>query len=50
MAEFRALIAALVGTFEFKQLNSKHVEPQTVYGVTGKMLGLKVEARVIEGW
>jgi len=50
LGELKALLAGLIGAFEFTQAEKKHVEPKTVYGVTGKILGLKVEARVVEGW
>ena len=49
-AEHKALIAALIGTFEFKQVGNLHVDPVTVFGITGKILGLEVETKLVAGW
>lgn len=49
-AEHKALLAALIGAFEFKQIGSLNGKPVDVIGVTGKILGLDVEMRVVEGW
>ena len=51
IAENKALLAALVGSFELKSLVDEAVEPEILWGITAKLMdGLSVETKVVEGW
>lgn len=49
-AESKAILAALIGSFEFKQAGGKHVEPRIAFLITSKILNLEVETTTLEGW
>jgi hypothetical protein len=49
--ENKALLAALIGSFDFKPVGGQPKEIDVVFAVTAKIMGgLRVEATVVEGW
>lgn len=49
--ENKALLAALIGSFDFKPAAGQPRDLEIVFAVTAKIMGgLKVEATVVEGW
>ena len=51
VAESKALIAALIGRYEFKSIQDENIFPEVVWGITAKVLGgLDVEVKEVEGW
>lgn len=50
IAELKALLAASIGSLEFKQIGDKHVDAETVFTVVGKIKDLKVEVTPVAGW
>jgi hypothetical protein len=43
-------LAALIGSFEFKQAGGKHVDPNITFAVTAKIVGMTVETTALGGW
>jgi hypothetical protein len=51
IGENKAILAALIGSFDFKPVGGKTQEIDIVYGVTARLVGgLPVEVTVVEGW
>lgn len=50
IATLKATVAATIGRFDFKQVGNKHVDPETLFAVVGKITDLHVETRLVDGW
>jgi hypothetical protein len=49
--ENKALLAALIGSFEFKLLPSTSIKPEVVFGITARIIGgPPVATSIVEGW
>lgn len=51
IGENKAILAALIGSFEFKPVGGKTQDIDIMYGITARIIGgLKVEVTVVDGW
>ena len=50
IAELKALLAAIIGSFQINQIGNKNVDAETVYTIVGKIKKLNIEAKVVDGW
>lgn len=51
VGENKAILAALIGSFDFKPVGGETQPIQVMYGITARLVGgLKVEVTVVDGW
>lgn len=50
-AENKALLATLIGSFEFKAIPGSPENPDIVFGIAARIIGgPQVTASIVEGW
>jgi hypothetical protein len=51
IGENKAVLAALIGSFDFKPVGGKAQDIKVMYGITARIVGgLNVEVTVVDGW
>jgi hypothetical protein len=51
IGENKAILAALIGSFDFKPVGGKTLDIDILYGITARIIGgLKVEVTIVDGW
>lgn len=51
IGENKAILAALIGSFDFKPVGGKQQDIDILYGITARIVGgLKVEVTALDGW
>lgn len=51
MGENKALMATLIGSFDFKPVGGRHSDTEILWGVTARIAGgVDVEATILDGW